>query len=277
MGDSGKPGNRCVFLFKSPKENETDKYSEVLTSAGFSPVVVPVLSFKFCNETALQTHVAALHLFSAVIFTSTRAVEAVLSVSTGELSRFADITCFVVGQATALAAKKAGFVPTGEETGNAEVLSQLIIKCRDPQDKRPMLFPCSSLRRDTLPDSLSKHDISLTEVVAYETCPNEELQDVLLKSFENYVCYLTQVGFLRMWSDWLLIKFILFILFSFSLQRSQQPIYNSTMRKNMLTSPLWEWPKDNSSQQLCPDGGSLFLISTILFGGQNTQNVLQYS
>ncbi|XP_005098107.1 uroporphyrinogen-III synthase isoform X2 [Aplysia californica] len=186
MGDSGKPGNRCVFLFKSPKENETDKYSEVLTSAGFSPVVVPVLSFKFCNETALQTHVAALHLFSAVIFTSTRAVEAVLSVSTGELSRFADITCFVVGQATALAAKKAGFVPTGEETGNAEVLSQLIIKCRDPQDKRPMLFPCSSLRRDTLPDSLSKHDISLTEVVAYETCPNEELQDVLLKSFENY-------------------------------------------------------------------------------------------
>ncbi|RUS75778.1 hypothetical protein EGW08_016464, partial [Elysia chlorotica] len=69
-----------VFLFKSPKESEHDKFTEVLKHAGFACANIPVLSFQFVNQEDLKSNLSAIHLFSAIIFTSVRAVEAVKNV-----------------------------------------------------------------------------------------------------------------------------------------------------------------------------------------------------
>ena len=39
----------------------------------------------------------------------------------------------------------------------------------------PLLFPCGSIRKDTLPVKLKSQGFSLTEVVCYETCASADI------------------------------------------------------------------------------------------------------
>ncbi|GFO50379.1 uroporphyrinogen-iii synthase [Plakobranchus ocellatus] len=172
---------KIVFLFKSPKENEPDKFEEVLRNANMLCASLPVLSFRFVNQEELKSSLNAIHLFSAIIFTSVRAVEAVAhilkEVNVGVKNW--NIQSFAVGQTTLEAARKFGFKPKGESSGNAQALGEFILEQVSSDDDRPFLYPCSNLHQDKLKKVLNCNGKVLKEVIAYETCPNEQLKDTL--------------------------------------------------------------------------------------------------
>ncbi|XP_059172351.1 uroporphyrinogen-III synthase-like [Physella acuta] len=207
MGDEDNNGNqlsqkrKSVFLFKSQKENDVDLYKATLEKAGFSCVSLPVLSFTFVNQSTLKSYLKTIHMFSAIIFTSVRAVESVANLikELDDVETLCKTRAFVVGKTTAEAARKANFKPEGENTGNAEALAEYILQ--DTCDKsKLMLYPCSNIRRDTLKEILTKYGIPITEVTAYETCLNEDLKLSLQKSLgeqgiPDYAVFFSPSGF----------------------------------------------------------------------------------
>lgn len=197
----GNKSKKTVFLFKSPKDDEIDRYTETLEKAGIPSVSLPVLSFSFVNQSALRSYLSAVDLFSAIIFTSVRAVEAVVNVMK-ELNddNIRHLESFVVGKATAEAARKANFNPKGEDTGHGEALADFILQHVKPDKSKSFLYPCSNIRRDTLKEILTSNGLSVTEVVAYETCPNEELKNATHRALAqmgvpNYAVFFSPSGF----------------------------------------------------------------------------------
>ncbi len=89
----------------------------------------------------------------------------------------------------------------GQDCGNAENLSSLIvqgltekyflfiklyniisnIEFQNGYLPLPLLFPCSSLKMDTLPRTLAQHDVSIEIVNSYVTVPHPHLQDFVLQ------------------------------------------------------------------------------------------------
>ncbi|CAL1526147.1 unnamed protein product [Lymnaea stagnalis] len=192
---------KTVFLFKSPKDNEIDRYAETLEKAGIPSVSLPVLSFSFVNQSLLKSYMSAFHLFSAIIFTSVRAVEAVVNVMKElNIENFAHLESFVVGKATAEAARKANFNPKGEDTGHGEALADFILRQVKSDKSKTFLYPCSNIRRDNLKEMLTSNGLSVTEVIAYETCPNEELKNAIHGALAqlgvpNYAVFFSPSGF----------------------------------------------------------------------------------
>ncbi|KAK0058216.1 uroporphyrinogen-III synthase isoform X2 [Biomphalaria pfeifferi] len=191
-----------IFLFKSPKENEVDKYTESLESHGMSCIPLPVLSFCFVNQQLLKSYLSAIQLFSAIIFTSVRAVESVTNVmkELDNVDMLTQIKTYVVGKTTAEAARKCNFNPVGENSGNAEALTQLILEEVKPGEQKPLLYPCSNIHRDTLTEAFTTHGIAFTEVISYETCPNKDLKNSLLTALHDmglpdYTVFFSPSGF----------------------------------------------------------------------------------
>ncbi|KAK6174345.1 hypothetical protein SNE40_017642 [Patella caerulea] len=176
-----------VFLFKAPKENEEDKFVVSLLDAKYEVVTIPVLSFKYLNTDVLSQCFQHIDDYSAIIFTSTKAVDAV-NLATKQCDNdvnINNIVCYVVGKSTADAARRAGFSTKGEETGNAVELSKLIISDHSKSSDLPILYPCANIRRDTLCDLMKQNDIIYKEVIAYETCKNERLEEAVQTSIDN--------------------------------------------------------------------------------------------
>ncbi|KAK7493204.1 hypothetical protein BaRGS_00015541 [Batillaria attramentaria] len=153
-GHTQVPRKQCVLLLKAPKEEQEDHFVEALTHAGYRPLVVPVLAFKFVNQRELASALRQADNLSGVILTSPRSVQAVSRASSllkesGDTFDPSSLRCFVVGEATAAAARAAGFHPEGQETGNAEALAEVILET----------------------------DYQVQEIIAYETGPSERLQD----------------------------------------------------------------------------------------------------
>lgn len=180
----------AVLLLKAPRDMEEDPFVETLKEAGYQVVLVPVLSFHFVNQEVLASALRNADRYSGIIFTSVRAVHAVTSALATFKSAGAQFDpslfhCFVVGQSTAKAAKEAHFEPQGADTGNAEKLAELIVDLVDKEDKRPLLYPCAQIRRDTLLDRLHNTDCSVEEVIAYETVPSESIKEDITSVFSG--------------------------------------------------------------------------------------------
>ncbi|XP_076461849.1 uroporphyrinogen-III synthase-like isoform X2 [Babylonia areolata] len=179
-----------VLLLKAPKDTGEDPFVVMLKQAGYRVVLVPVLSFNFVNQEILASALSNADKYSGIIFTSVRAVQAV-DKALPKL-RNADahtsphhLRCFVVGHTTASAAKEAHFQPQGADTGNAEKLADFILDAMDKGEKRPLLYPCAQLRRDTLLDRLQSSDCNIEEVIAYETVPSEAIQKDVTCAFSS--------------------------------------------------------------------------------------------
>ncbi|XP_054719913.1 uroporphyrinogen-III synthase-like isoform X1 [Uloborus diversus] len=82
---------------------------------------------------------------------------------------------FSVGEATANLAKNLLDLDTrGKEAGSSEKLCNIILGS-DPVTK-PFLFPCSNIRKDTIPEVLKQNGISVQEIISYETVGNPDLR-----------------------------------------------------------------------------------------------------
>lgn len=175
---------KTVWLLKSSEESD-GRYSDVLTRAGLSTVVVPTLSFTWCNEAALRDALQKPQEHSGIIFTSQRAVEAVaaiyLNLTAAVHHQWIEKKIFVIGEATKMAVQKHLRLPClGQESGNAQQLAPIIIRETKPFDK-PLLYPCGNLGRDELPKLLAQQDRDFRALTSYETKAHPQLRQTVQK------------------------------------------------------------------------------------------------
>lgn len=140
-----------------------DPYVAALAAAGFDVRCVPVLRFESVGRDALAATMTQAEAFAGLILTSPRAADALHGL---DLSGWQTKPTFVVGPATAEAARELGLRPEGEEAGQADELADRIAARRFDA---PLLFLCGDRRRDVLPDRLRAAGIAVEEHVVYRT------------------------------------------------------------------------------------------------------------
>lgn len=139
---------------------------------------------------------------TGIILTSPRSVESVNRAMADLPDAWKEMRHYCVGMKTGeKATALLGLINlVGQTCGNAENLSSLIVKgmmkngftCvgkfyRDSTDFQngciplPLLFPCSSLKMDTLPRTLAEHYVPIDIAISYVTVPHPRLRDFFLQ------------------------------------------------------------------------------------------------
>ncbi|XP_076105072.1 uroporphyrinogen-III synthase-like isoform X2 [Mytilus galloprovincialis] len=157
---------KFILLLRSPTEGGIDQYHKTLESGGYNPVSVPVLKFNFINIDEYSDRLSNLTSYHSIVFTSQQAVKATQEViqswKEGKQSELAkSLTCYVVGKATS----------------NTE---------RDESEERPILFPCSNIRKDTIIERLCSKGIPVEELNVYETVHRDEITDEIKRLVNKY-------------------------------------------------------------------------------------------
>ena len=183
-----------VLLLRSQQNKESDEYHLKLkeNTICLEPTSIPVLDFGFYIDQLCES-IKSINTYSGFVLTSPRAVEAFTKAIN---SNFPDdskakefisylndnnFLIFTVGPATAKAVKNLSLHVLGEQTGNAENLGKFITERRS-DIKRPLLFLCGNLVRDTLYDILNTSDIPFEKLIVYKTEPHPMFKD-LFKQF----------------------------------------------------------------------------------------------
>ncbi|KAJ3011152.1 hypothetical protein HKX48_006997 [Thoreauomyces humboldtii] len=192
-----KSTKHIILLRSEPTAAQTD-YTRPFISAGFSPSYVPALakhpspSPRSSNNSLSELPSPQLHdllttridSFSSLIITSARGITALSDALTScddvELAaRWRTLPLWVVGPATASAARQSGFETVlGSEAGSAAELGDRIVSTFNtaPTDSRPMLFLAGDKARVDLPTRLERGGISLEQVTVYVTLANPTLE-----------------------------------------------------------------------------------------------------
>ena len=169
-----------IFLLKSEEtSSKEDKYVIGMKRSGITQDIgiVPTLEFKYCIKD-LKVKLKNGN-FDGIIFTSKRAVIAFnFAMNSCDIEKdvIKDKLIFTVGKSTQeeVAASLGKDVEClGSESGNATELAKFIVAqtCK-PQS---LLFPTGSLTDDFLPEELSKAQIKVEKIIAYETRPHSRL------------------------------------------------------------------------------------------------------
>lgn len=199
----GTSGWALILRASKVEDEDDDPYKKELQALGIRVQSVPVLSFEYCNLDVLKDHLQKHDEYYGIIFTSPRAVEAILqSIPDWNMSmqtQWKNHQHFAVGEATALSlSENIKLQSNGKGTGNALQLAELIIKCV-PKNSKPLLFPCSSLRHETLPKLLQEAGILLNCITTYQTKPNLEMKTriekaVTDKGVPEYIVFFSPSG-----------------------------------------------------------------------------------
>ncbi|GLH05935.1 Uroporphyrinogen-III synthase [Gryllus bimaculatus] len=173
---------REVYLFKAQTDDDNDEFSfsKVIEDTGFLPKTIPVLDFEYCNLELLKDCLARPADYSGIIFTSPRAVKAVvkcLESAENCLPEWKEHSMFVVGESTKRILKNdLGLIGRCGSTENAQGLAECITQ---KSYNHPLLFPCSDIRRSTLPLCLSQKNVPYREITVYCTQKNPCLEEML--------------------------------------------------------------------------------------------------
>jgi len=154
-----------------------DAYTEAAVRAGWKAHTISPIVKCFINEQALVdelTHVET--RYCGIIMTSATTAEAIVRATAATtVAAAAAIPCFVVGAATARAARTAGYGdPIGCETGDAQrlapVITEYFAEQTGEQHKLVKLFhPGASKMIGGLAELLAAHNISTRHLPVYET------------------------------------------------------------------------------------------------------------
>ncbi|XP_032794365.1 uroporphyrinogen-III synthase isoform X1 [Daphnia magna] len=183
-----------VALFKSSDENalNDDRYLTLLEENNFTVNLVPTLSFEYQTEN-LRERLQQPYKYSGIILTSPRSAESVNQAMADLLCAWKEMRHYCVGVKTGETAVNLLGLKNlvGQTCGNAENLSSLIVK--DFQKgciPLPLLFPCSSLKLDTLPRTLAEHNVPIDIVNSYVTVPHPHLRDFVMQLSQKKPDYL---------------------------------------------------------------------------------------
>nr|XP_020034939.1 uroporphyrinogen-III synthase isoform X2 [Castor canadensis] len=187
-----------VLLLKDAKEDNCgqDPYIRELAVYGLEATLIPVLSFEFLSLPSFSEKLSHPEGYGGLIFTSPRSVEALelclekdSKTEVWEKSlkeKWNAKSVYVVGNATASLVSKIGLDAEGESSGNAEKLAEYI--CSREPSTLPLLFPCGTLKGDTLPKMLKDKGIPMESINVYKTVPHPGIQ-------ENLNSYYSKQGF----------------------------------------------------------------------------------
>ncbi|XP_057376276.1 uroporphyrinogen-III synthase-like [Daphnia carinata] len=183
-----------VALFKSMDENSLndDRYLTLLEENNFTVSLVPTLSFEYRTEN-LRERLQQPHKYSGIIFTSPRSAESVSQAMADLPCAWKEMRHYCVGIKTGETAINLLGLKNlvGQTCGNAVNLSSLIVE--DFQKgciPLPLLFPCSSLKLDTLPRTLAEHNVPFDIVNSYMTVPHPQLRDFVMQLCQKKPDYL---------------------------------------------------------------------------------------
>lgn len=121
----------AVLLLKSEKTDDlSDKFEDLLRVHNFEVILVKTLIFQYKNLSQLKEKLLNAEAFSGLIFSSPRCVHATSQALTKTEIRelWSAKKNFAVGETTSVKAlENLGLSCAGEDSGNAERLSQVII------------------------------------------------------------------------------------------------------------------------------------------------------
>ncbi|KAF0881088.1 HEM4 synthase, partial [Crocuta crocuta] len=186
-----------VLLLKDSKEDDCgqDPYVRELGLYGLEATLIPVLSFEFLSLSSFSEKLSHPEGYGGLIFTSPRAVEAVelclekdnktegkwgwgeggsLVWKDSLKEKWNAKSVYVVGNATASLVNKIGLDSEGESCGNAEKLAEYI--CSRESPALPLLFPCGTVKGETLPKMLKDKGIPMESIVVYQKIPHPGIQ-----------------------------------------------------------------------------------------------------
>lgn len=182
-----------IFLLKN-KTVPKDPYHEILEPSSFKPTFVPLLDHVHINQEEtiklLESDKFILHT-SAIIITSQRAVESLASTLSklpeDYRAKVFEKTAYTVGPATFKILSELGFknVKGGEEAGNGDILSDIILNDIKENDDEHFVFFTGEIRRDIIPKKLSNNGVSIKEVVIYKTEEKSGIIDDFTDKFHN--------------------------------------------------------------------------------------------
>src|SRR5699024_5190762 len=148
--------------------------------------------FELVNASRLADCLSSPDQWSGIVLTSTRCIDAVamsledVPNSKQMLLDWSALTIFTVGLSTKeYLDKTLGLPSVGYQTGDSESLARFILEVNQKQRfEKPLLYPCSRLRSDSLL-TLLRGQVNLVEVVCYETSVNRNLREHMseFKSF----------------------------------------------------------------------------------------------
>ncbi|KFM77215.1 Uroporphyrinogen-III synthase, partial [Stegodyphus mimosarum] len=172
-----------VVLFKTEAGGSArDGYVDLLQKSGIVAKVISPLTFAFINEEKLGISLKNAKDYSGIIFTSKRAVEAASEVlkkcDKSVISEWKNKTNFAVGESTSdLARTLLNLSTEGKDCGSSEKLCSLI-KSNYESLEKPLLFPCSNKRQDTISEILPSCGVHVEELICYETVSNPNMKDL---------------------------------------------------------------------------------------------------
>uniref|UniRef100_A0A4W3HHU7 Uroporphyrinogen-III synthase n=1 Tax=Callorhinchus milii TaxID=7868 RepID=A0A4W3HHU7_CALMI len=185
-----------VLLLKDPKDRESgpDPYIQEFASLGLQATLIPTLSFEFISLTDLSQKLFHPEAYAGLIFTSPRAVDAVklcldekdfrAAWNNSLKGQWSIKSIYVVGKSTSSLVNEIGLATQGEDSGNAEKLAEYICN-KTSSDSLPLLFPCGSLKRETLPKCLKEKGVPLEGITVYRTTEHPLIQQALSNYFSK--------------------------------------------------------------------------------------------
>lgn len=176
-----------VVLLKSESES-VDTYTSLLRTSNFEPIFVPTLEFRFKFLDKLREKLQTPDVYSGIVFTSPRSVEAceeALNEENLKLNeKWSKLHNYCVGEVTHnLIHVALDLNARGKHTGNANNLADFIFENLEGADLQyPFLFPCGNLRQDNLQLKLMENGYFLDAIEVYETVAHSDLESNLKRA-----------------------------------------------------------------------------------------------
>jgi uroporphyrinogen-III synthase len=154
-------------LVTRPRE-DSDALGAALRARGIEPVIEPMLSIRFAPDAA-PVLTGAFDGAQAVLFTSANGVRAFAQATARR-----DRPAFAVGDATARAARAAGFADVASAGGDAADLARLVTARLKPKDGALVHAAASAVAGD-LGRALDEAGFALRRALLYDAVPADRL------------------------------------------------------------------------------------------------------
>lgn len=192
-----------VVLLKSQSES-VDSYTDLLRASNFEPIFVPTLEFRFKFLDILREKLLTPDVYSGIIFTSPRSVEACEEALAEENikldEKWSKLHNYCVGEVTHnLIHVALDLNARGKHTGNANNLAEFIHdNLEGARLDYPFLFPCGNLRQESLQLKLLEKGYFLDPIEVYETVAHSDLEvnlkQALIDENAEYLAFFSPSG-----------------------------------------------------------------------------------
>ena len=147
--------------------------AEALKSRGFDPLIEPMLTIRYRDETPPG------HEYQGVLATSANGVRAL-----ARLVAWRDLPVWAVGDASAREARELGFVTVESAGGDVTTLADLVAKRADPSIG-PLLHVAASRLAGDLGNALKSRGFTVEKAVLYDAEPAADFSPALLEALAS--------------------------------------------------------------------------------------------